>query len=281
MWTRKEVKQKGHTTFMLNYWRSVLMALILSVVVSGAAGSSASFSVPGPFVSNTGVRSSSEDTNADIDVDELEDIASEIGLEAGNIDPGMQKALTGVTVAGVAILIVSVLVLCLIITAFAVVWDALVINPLLIGGNRFFVKNLDEPAKVSSIGFSFDHNYKNIAKVMFFRDLYTFLWGLLFIIPGIIKKYEYRMMPYIMAENPDMDMDEVFAKSKQMMTGNKWKAFVLDLSFIGWHILNGFTLGILGIFYLSPYIYQTNAALYRKLSDANIGEVATVEENVI
>ena len=66
-----------------------------------------------------------------------------------------------------------------------------------------------------------------------------------------------------------------------MMTGNKWKAFVLDLSFIGWHILNGFTLGILGVFYLSPYIYQTNAALYRKLSDVNIGEVATVEENGI
>ena len=50
---------------------------------------------------------------------------------------------------------------------------------------------------------------------MFLRTLYTFLWSLLFVIPGIIKAYEYRLIPYILSENPDMNSDEVFALSKQ------------------------------------------------------------------
>lgn len=70
------------------------------------------------------------------------------------------------------------------------------------------------------------------------------------------------MIPYILAENENITTDEAFIRSKEMMDGNKWNAFVLDLSFIGWEILNAFTLGILGIFYVNPYIHQTDAALY-------------------
>jgi hypothetical protein len=92
------------------------------------------------------------------------------------------------------------------------------------------------------------------------------LWTLLFIIPGIVKAYEYRMIPYILAENPHMSRKEVFAASKSMMMGNKWKAFVLDLSFLGWHILSVFTVGILELFYVAPYVYATNAALYEALA---------------
>ena len=102
---------------------------------------------------------------------------------------------------------------------------------------------------------------------MFFRDLYTILWTVLFIIPGIVKAYEYRMIPYILGENPNMEMSEVFAMSKQMMTGNKWKAFVLDLSFILWEILGACTLGILSIFYVGPYRCLTCAGLYQALKE--------------
>ena len=97
---------------------------------------------------------------------------------------------------------------------------------------------------------------------MFFRDLYTFLWSLLFVIPGIVKGYEYRMIPYLLAEYPDMPMEDAFTISRNMMYGNKWKAFVLDLSFILWVLLSGITLGLAGIFYVDPYMAQTNAALY-------------------
>ena len=95
--------------------------------------------------------------------------------------------------------------------------------------------------------------------------LFEILWSLLLVIPGIIKAYEYRMIPYILGDNPNIDREEAFALSNMMMQGNKGKAFVLDLSFLGWYILNGMTLGILGIFYVNPYVNQTNAALYLKL----------------
>ena len=120
-------------------------------------------------------------------------------------------------------------------------------------------------ANVKEVAFAYDNNYKNVAKTLFFRDLYITLWTLLFIIPGIVKSYEYRMMPYLLAENPAMPKEQAFAISKQMMDGQKWDVFVLDLSFLGWNILSIFTMGILSIFYVTPYINMTNAALYESL----------------
>ena len=73
------------------------------------------------------------------------------------------------------------------------------------------------------------------------------------------------MIPYLLADNPQMTKEEAFAESKSMMQGQKWKAFVLDLSFIGWDILSGMTMGILGIFYVQPYKDGTHAALYEAL----------------
>lgn len=58
---------------------------------------------------------------------------------------------------------------------------------------------------------------------MFLRDLFTTLWSLLLVVPGIVKHYEYLMVPYIIAENPAMDYKEAFQISKQMMDGEKWK----------------------------------------------------------
>ena len=90
---------------------------------------------------------------------------------------------------------------------------------------------------------------------------------MLFVIPGIIKHYSYRLVPYILSESPDMDTEEAFRLSMEMMDGNKWDAFVLDLSFLGWEILSGITMGILGLFYVHPYRACTNAELYAVLRD--------------
>ena len=72
----------------------------------------------------------------------------------------------------------------------------------------------------------------------------------------------YMMVPYILAENPGMERAEVFMISKRMMDGHKWDAFVLQLSFIGWHLLSAMTWGIFGIFYTEPYYQATMAELY-------------------
>ena len=92
-----------------------------------------------------------------------------------------------------------------------------------------------------------------------------FLWGLLFVIPGIVKSYEYRMVPYILAENPNLQMSEVFALSREMTMNQKMNIFVLDLSFIGWSLLSVCTCGLLAIFYVNPYVQATNAELFLEL----------------
>ena len=173
-------------------------------------------------------------------------------------------------------LIMFALALICIAIAIAVVLNALLINPLEIGRARFFDRDLEEDAEIKEVCFTFDRGYKNGVKIMFFRDLYTFLWSLLFIIPGIVKSYEYRMIPYILGENPDMNMEQAFAMSKQMMDGNKWNAFVLDLSFILWDLLGACTVGILNILYIEPYKRLTDAGLYQTLKEQMVARTENV-----
>lgn len=136
-------------------------------------------------------------------------------------------------------------------------------NVLLVGGNRFFILNQTEMPGVGTLGYGFQSgHYGNIVLTMFLRDLFTALWSLLFVVPGIIKHYEYLMVPFILAENPGMNRKEAFLISKQMMMGKKWEVFVMDISFLGWRILEGMTFGLVGIFYAEPYIRATFAELY-------------------
>ena len=102
----------------------------------------------------------------------------------------------------------------------------------------------------------------------FLRGLYTFLWSLLFFIPGIIASYRYAMTSFIMAENPEMTASEAIRASKQMMVGHKWELFCLDFSFFGWALLCSLTLNI-GNLWLNPYRNAAYAAFYRKVSVSN------------
>ena len=88
-----------------------------------------------------------------------------------------------------------------------------------------------------------------------------YLWMLLLIIPGIIKAFAYALTPYILKDNPELSCLEAIERSRLMMKGNKWRLFVLCLSFIGWFLLCLLTLGI-GFFWFAPYVYTTVAAFY-------------------
>ena len=101
---------------------------------------------------------------------------------------------------------------------------------------------------------------------MFLRNIYNALWYLT-IIGGIIKTYEYRMIPYILADNPNTERKEAFRLSKQMMMGNKWRTFILDLSFLGWNFVSVLTFGILSILYVNPYNATTMTELYVVLKE--------------
>ncbi len=91
--------------------------------------------------------------------------------------------------------------------------------------------------------------------------IFTALWSLLLIIPGIIASYRYRMAMYIIHDDPEVGIMEAIRKSKQMMVGHKMDLFVLDLSFIGWGLLSVITLGIATL-YVGPYVAATQAAFY-------------------
>ena len=139
------------------------------------------------------------------------------------------------------------------------------LRPLEVGCRRYFLEDIIRPAELDCLKAGFSGNYRNVVWVMFCRDIFIFLWTLLLIVPGIVKSYEYRMVPYVLAENPDLSREEAFALSKRMMDGDKMNAFILDLSFIGWAILTILTFGLVGIFYYQPYLALTDAALYQTL----------------
>lgn len=153
-----------------------------------------------------------------------------------------------------------------------VILDIFIFQVFVMGAARFYVENRDYNAPISKILFGFQSGYYgNVALVMFMKNLFISLWSLLFVIPGIVKSYSYRMVPYILAEQPDIRYQDAIRISREMMNGNKFDAFVFDLSFLGWDILAVFTCGILGVFYVKPYQDAANAELYTVLRDQWFG----------
>lgn len=115
-------------------------------------------------------------------------------------------------------------------------------------------------------------------KVTFLVGLFTFLWSLLFIIPGIIKSYSYSMSLYILAENQGKPALECINESKAMTKGHKFDLFVLGLSFLGWALLCVITLGIAAI-WVTPYMAATYANAYNLLKP--VAEEPVIEEQPV
>lgn len=146
---------------------------------------------------------------------------------------------------------------------FSVLFNLFVGYPILVGMDRFFMENRISGSKVERVFWVFKSgNYLNVIKIMFLLNLKVLLWSFLFIIPGIIKSYEYFMVPYILAENPGIDSKRAFELSKKMTDDEKFDIFILGLSFIGWILLGSLTCGI-GLLFLEPYVQATYAELYQ------------------
>lgn len=107
--------------------------------------------------------------------------------------------------------------------------------------------------------------YLNNVVVLLLRNIFIFLWALLLIIPGIVKAYAYWMTPYILADDQAQDKAQAITQSRAMMQGHKGQLFLLHLSFIGWLILSAFTLGILYLLYVRPYMMSAEARFYETL----------------
>ena len=238
MWDRKELKAKGKAAFKANYWRSVLAAVVLAVAIAGFAGGTASSG-----------KSAAEEAQS---TEELQTALE----EARASDPEGSTAVVTFVVgamAGVGLVLMAI--------------DIFVFNPLEVGGDRFFLVNSGGPAQAGELGYGFKDRYLYVVKTIFLRDLFLALWGVLFIIPGIIKAYSYRLVPFILADDPDLSGTDAITLSRQMMDGHKLDAFLLDLSFFGWEFLSALTAGILGVFYVNPYKAATDAELYKAIKN--------------
>ena len=250
MWNRKELKAKGKAAFRANYWRSVLVALIAILILGGSAA------VVGNSASQAGAEQGVETTEtAEPDQAELDRILEDVPPEV------------------VIVIVAVVFAVLLLASAVTALIRALLFNPLIVGCQRFFLLNSDSPADLSELAYGYKNHYGNMVRTLLLTDIFVLLWSMLFTIPGLIKSYSYRMVPYILAENPSIGSREAITLSRKMMNGHKWNAFLLDLSFIGWDFLAAITLGLVGVLYTGPYQYATNAELYKVIRDLSKEEV--------
>jgi len=143
-------------------------------------------------------------------------------------------------------------------------------SPLETGARKFYIDYLRNHEDLSEIAFPFkSKSYMNIVKVLFLTKLYIFLWSLLFIIPGIVKGYQYKFVSYLLAENPKLTTSEALDLSTEMTYGHKMDLLIMDLSFIGWYLLGALCFG-LGVFFVNPYRDTSFAMLYLKLSSTSV-----------
>lgn len=231
MWTRRQLKERAKADVSRSYWGLVLMGLIVSIIDGVGNGY------------NSGSSSSTDSMR---------------NLTTNNVDWDLFFGILFI-----------VLVFALIGILAGLAFNAFLLNPLRLGATKYFIEAARGEKKagdIGLIGYAFGGGrYKNIVKTLFLRDLYVFLWSLLLLIPGIIKSYEYAMIPYILAERPDLETEEVFELSRRMMSGEKFDVFILGLSFIGWMFIALLSFGLAAVFYTGPYIYMTDAELYEVL----------------
>ena len=136
-----------------------------------------------------------------------------------------------------------------------------VVYPLQVGACRFFVHNRFGHVDLKLVKTGFTAGYSRTVGAMFVTNLFIWLWSLLFLIPGIVKSYEYYMVPYLLSDNPNLTGERAREISSMMTQGQKGRIFALDLSFLGWYLL-GFLVPFVGATFVNPYYRATGAELY-------------------
>lgn len=144
---------------------------------------------------------------------------------------------------------------------FSFLWNTFLAAPLSVGRCRYFMESRQSPSPISTLFSVFRTPYLNVVKVSLLTSLKIALGMLLLVIPGIYWGYCYALVPYLLAENPYLTTRRAMELSKEMMYGEKFHYFLLELSFLGWLLLCVLTFGI-GSFFLGPYMSATFAEFY-------------------
>ena len=228
MWSIAELKSRGKQAFRANYWQSVAVSFVMAIFAGGTASAASN---------------------------RVQSTTSEVTVEGAGVSPE-QAAFLAAVVLGVIFTVGIV----------GSIVHALLANPIEVGGRRFFEKNANDPTTQFNTMFEGFQDYGRVLVTMLIRDVFILLWTLLLIIPGAMKAYSYRLVPYLVKDRPELSPMEVLDESEALMRGNRWQAFEMDLSFLGWLLLGVVTLNLGNIFWTNPYMNATDAALYQELT---------------
>ena len=304
MWTRAELKDRAKMCLSRYYWAAFLVSLIFAILSgfggsnantqritsyleqneSGNSQTDQSSLIPGEL-GGDGSLSGNTGSGLASGIELVPGLGDAYGPGAGNAGSMVASNLFYRLFAGAVIVIVIISVVI-----------GIFVQPLFEIGNRFYMESrvTGQSAGIGKLFWGFSNGYLKLVGTQFLRGLITesvvilaSLLGFLVILfngvewigsvfwavmicatigafVSVYFQYCYLMVPYILAENPDMKTMEVLRLSKEMMDGQKWNAFVLGLSFLGWQLLGTLLCGI-GTFFVQPYVDATFAELYAVL----------------
>jgi uncharacterized membrane protein len=186
MWSIAELKSRGKQAFRANYWQSVAVSFVMAIFAGGTASAASN---------------------------RVQSTTSEVTVEGAGVSPE-QAAFIAAVVLGVIFTVGIV----------GSIVHALLANPIEVGGRRFFEKNANDPTTQFNTMFEGFQDYGRVLVTMLIRDVFILLWTLLLIIPGAMKAYSYRLVPYLVKDRPELSPMEVLAESEALMRGNRWQA---------------------------------------------------------
>ena len=225
----KELRAKAWNSLKDKYWRAFIVVIVSGLLVS----------------IGTGLVSAAQS---------MIDIVSMV--DPSEMDSTMEL--------GAVVIIIMAFVLCI----AGLMISIFIGNAASVGLTNYFIKNTNSTPTFADAFSGFKVRYRRNIGTLLLVGIKVVLWSILFVIPGIIKSYEYAIIPHILADDPEISSKDAFKKAKEMMNGNKFRLFKLNISFIGWYVLCFVTFGI-GTFFLMPYINATTAEFYVELKSMN------------
>ena len=227
MLNSKELRTKAWESLKGKYWLAFIVTIVMGVL--GSIGASV--------------------------ISFAENLISIVNMvDPAQMDSTMQLGYAAINVIALVICIIGLLI------------SIFVGNAVAVGLCNYYIKNTDSKPSFADAFSGFKVKYGRNVGTLLLVGIKTVLWSILFIIPGIIKTYEYAIIPYILADDEEISSKDAFKKAKEMMKGNKWRLFKLEFSFIGWFVLCVLTLGI-GTIFLIPYVDAATAEFYTELKN--------------
>lgn len=278
---RKDLKKKAKGVLKKNYFKCILVAFIVGLVVNtGYTYTSNNIKTTDNKVSNAESVHTDKESNYDTMEKFFKDLDIDITLKSDSkAAKGLAAPIVNKVTEGKSSIIYLLnfidlaffkknmggAIVSLIATIIVILFYFFIQNIIVIGDSRFFLETRRySKTKLERILFPYkSKRIFHLAFVTFIKELKLFLW--FFTIIGIfIKYYEYSMIPYVLAENPNISRKDAFRLSKELTKGYKWELFKLDLSLIGWEILSAFTLGLSSLLFTDAYKRCIYAEFYMK-----------------